>query len=196
MPRRNPPPGHLKQHDECRWNYRLSPSRSRVRIPSGPPLWTRSSADRAGRFAISCRHDQSVQAITRNKPRRMPDGTTAQSMGQSEWVRLPSLQALSGTSGTPMFHPFLSPWPIDMPDECRRDYRVERSKPMAARGRMFKSSPHPNAVAQQKCPAIPCRRRHILSGRMLTGLHWSTGGSNPPCLRAVASRQILVARAA
>ena len=34
--------------DECRWNYIIVMTRSRVRIPPGPHLWTRSSADRAG----------------------------------------------------------------------------------------------------------------------------------------------------
>jgi hypothetical protein len=52
--------------DECRWNYIIVMTWSRVRIPPGPQLWTRSSADRAGRFTNPCRHGLSLWDAYRN----------------------------------------------------------------------------------------------------------------------------------
>ncbi len=65
--------GTYSRHDECRWKYRLFTSRSRVRIPSGPPLWTRSSADRAGRFIKPRRHARRL--FSRLRPRSNKKGT-------------------------------------------------------------------------------------------------------------------------
>jgi hypothetical protein len=83
-------------------NFRVAGS-----SPAGVANRLRSSVGRAERQF----HNELV-VTHRTKLRRMPDGTTAQ-MGCS--VRFDSsLQALSGTSGTPGFHLLLSP---------RRTYR-------------------------------------------------------------------------
>lgn len=162
-----------KVYDECRWNYRLLPSVSRVRIPPGPPSWTRSSVDRAGPCRKAGRRSITLVVMPDDFSRLWPQvnrrieiegvtnacGTTSSfqvagsipagaanrlrsSVGRTErqfhnrlvvtppqetaaanarWnysistsgmlreVRLLTLLALSGTSGTPEFHLILSP---------------------------------------------------------------------------------------
>lgn len=73
-------------------NFRVAGS-----IPAGAANRLRSSVGRAERQF----HNRLVVTPCKKQPRRMPDGTTATRNGTLREVRLLTLQALSGTSGTP-----------------------------------------------------------------------------------------------
>jgi hypothetical protein len=97
-----------RRRDECLWNSILTFG-SRVRfLPELPIGSVAQSVEQKGSFTT---HFSSH--LTKKQPRRMPDGTTAPKNGMLREVRLLTLAALSGTSGTPGFHLILSSRPTE-----------------------------------------------------------------------------------
>lgn len=159
--------------------------------PAGFAIWTRSSADRAGRFTNLCRHDQTETtltaaanagwnySVTSGQPSRFDSSTCVRSLARA---------------GLPEFHhPCRRGLIIDLTNAGGTTGRASGAQ--VPEGRMFDSPRRPFGEGRSSGNVSPILVVRTTNNRA-NACETTSGkcGSNPPCLRAVMSRKLLVAR--